>query len=74
MCVALLLPSVVWGQEGGVVYERETSFDFDAEQIGGQVVRPDGEMTTGMRSRERSSLIRIRTDFVSEMVKSVESL
>lgn len=59
---------------GGPVYESETEFDFEAEQIDGSVLRPDADLIGGQRSRRQSSLIRIRMDFVPEMVKSVETL
>lgn len=59
---------------GTVQYERETEFDFEAENIEGTVVRPDGELIGGQRGRQRSSLLPVRQDFVPEMVKSVETL
>ena len=58
-------------QAGTVQYERETEFDFEAENIEGTVVRPD---LLGQRGRQRSSLLPVRQDFVPEMVKSVETL
>jgi hypothetical protein len=61
-------------QAGTVQYERETEFDFEAENIEGTVVRPDGELIGGQRGRQRSSLLPVRQDFVPEMVKSVETL
>jgi hypothetical protein len=69
-------PSLAWSQDpaGGVVYEEETSYNFDAEFIDGQVVRPDGELIAGQRHGKESSLIRIRADFIPEMVQSVEEL
>lgn len=61
-------------QADSVQYERETEFDFEAENIEGSVVRPDGELIGGQRGRQRSSLLPVRQDFVPEMVKSVETL
>ncbi len=75
VCAFLLPTAVGFAQEsGGTVYESETNYDFDAEQIDGSVVRPDADLIGGQRSRRQSSLIRIRMDFVPEMIKSVESL
>ena len=76
LCVSLVAVStVVSAQETSEpVYESETEFDFEAEQIDGSVVRPDADLIGGQRSRRQSSLIRIRMDFVPEMVKSVETL
>lgn len=62
------------GSEDGVVYEQQTSYDFETEYIDGEVVRPDGELIAGQRHGKESSLIRIRADFIPEMVQSVEEL
>ncbi len=62
------------GQQGGVVYERTTTYDFEDDFVEGQLLRPDGELVTGQRRGKESSLIRIRQDFVPEMVQSVEDL
>jgi hypothetical protein len=81
----VLVPSIAFAQGGpapemsgqqgsGVVYEDETAYDFDDEYVDGQVVRPDGELISGQRHGKESSLIRIRADFIPEMVESVEDL
>ena len=57
-----------------VVYEENTEYDFDAEFVEGNVVRPDGALISGQRHGKESSLIRIRADFIAEMVQSVEDL
>lgn len=62
------------GGAGGEVYEEETTYDFENDYVEGQLVRPDGELVTGQRHGKQSSLIRIRADFVPEMVQSVEDL
>jgi hypothetical protein len=59
---------------GGVIYESETTYDFEDDFVEGQLVRPDGELVTGQRHGKESSLIRIRADFIPEMVQSVEDL
>jgi hypothetical protein len=56
------------------VYEEETSYDFSDDYVEGQLVRPDGDLITGQRHGKQSSLIRIRADFIPEMVQSVEDL
>lgn len=60
--------------QSGAVYEDETVYDFDADIVEGQLVRPDGENIMGQRGRDGASLIRIRRDFIPEMVRSVEEL
>lgn len=59
---------------GGVQYERTTTYDFEDDYVEGQLLRPDGELVTGQRHGKESSLIRIRQDFIPEMVQSVEDL
>jgi len=87
MALGMMIPSVVMaqslpeagaatGQSGdeGVVYQQETTYDFDGEDLTGNLIRPDGENITGDQRGKTSSLINIRQDFIPEMLKSVETL
>ena len=58
----------------GVTYAETTEYSFDDDVVTGDLVRPDGELTTVRKSGRTKSLIRVRTDFVREMLKSVENL
>ncbi len=51
-----------------------TSYDFEDDLVTGDLVRPDGELLSVRRRGRRASLIRIREDFIPEMLKSVEKL
>ncbi len=51
-----------------------TSYDFEDDLVTGDLVRPDGEMLSVRSANNRSSLIKIRENFVPEMLKSVEDL
>ena len=63
------------GESGdGVVYEEETTYDFEDDFVEGELVRPDGELIGGQRHGKESRLIQIREDFIPEMVQSVEDL
>jgi hypothetical protein len=62
------------GQDDGVIYKQETTYDFDGDDVEGNLVRPDGENITGDQRGKTSSLINIRSDFIPEMLKSVETL
>lgn len=64
----LLLASSVSAEET----QRETNFNFEEDVVTGTLVRPDQETVTGLRRGKESSLIKIRKDFVTEMVQSVE--
>lgn len=77
LALAAQTPAPEVGQTGGrsgAVYEEETTYDFSDDYVEGQLVRPDGELVTGQRHGKQSSLIRIRADFIPEMVQSVEDL
>lgn len=54
--------------------EEITEVSFDDDLISGDLVRPDGENIQVSRRGARSSLIRIRQNFIPEMLKSVEDL
>ncbi|RAL22926.1 hypothetical protein DL240_08520 [Lujinxingia litoralis] len=87
MAVGFLLPASAMAQslpeagaasggtsDEGVVYQQETTYDFDGEDLTGNLIRPDGENITGDQRGKTSSLINIRQDFIPEMLKSVETL
>ncbi|MBA2661694.1 MAG: hypothetical protein H0U74_05325 [Bradymonadaceae bacterium] len=64
------------GDQGddNVQYKKETVYDFDGDDVEGNLVKPDGTNITGDQRGKTSSLINIRSDFIPEMLKSVESL
>lgn len=69
--VALLL-----GAQSAVAqqYAEKTEYSFDDDVVTGDLVRPDGELTVVRKKGRERSLIRIRQDFIPEMLKSVENL
>lgn len=62
------------GTGGDVVYKQETVYDFDGDDVEGNLVKPDEANITGEQHGKTSSLIRIRADFIPEMIKSVENI
>jgi len=82
--VALLVPSMAMAQKAGakpaagggdsVTYKQKTVYDFDDDVVEGDLVRPDGEFVDSRRSAKHSSLIKIRENFIPEMVKSAEDI
>jgi hypothetical protein len=62
------------GGPGGVQYKQKTVYDFDDDTVEGDLVRPDGEIVDSAKNAKHSSLIKIRDNFIPEMLKSVESL
>jgi len=57
-----------------VQYKQKTVYDFDDDTVEGDMVRPDGEFVDSRRGAKHSSLIKIRENFIPEMLKSVEGI
>ncbi len=79
------LPAAVSAQEAGaetiqdptdpgVVYKKETVYDFEDDVVEGSFIRPEGEYLDARRAARHSSLIRTRESFVPEMLKSAEDI
>ena len=49
-------------------------YDFSADSIEGDLVKPDGVGVEARDFAKHSSLIRIRKDFIPEIIKSAEDL
>lgn len=61
-------------QGGGAQFSQTTEYSFDDDVVQGDLVRPDGEITVGRKKGKHSSLIKVRDNFIIEMLKSVENL
>ena len=59
---------------GDVSYKQKTVYDFDDDLVEGDLVRPDGEFIDTRKAAKHSSLIKIRPDFIPEMLKSAEDI
>ena len=59
---------------GGVLYKKQTKYDFDDDVVEGDLVRPDGEFVDVRDKARYGSLITIRADFMPEMLKSAEDI
>lgn len=62
------------GDGGATTFKKETVYDFDDDVVEGNLIKPDGALVGGELHGKRSSLIKIRADFIPEMLKSVEDL
>ena len=60
--------------DSNVQYRKVTEYDFEADVVEGSFVRPEGEFFSGNGNQAYGSLIRIREDFVPEMLKSAEDI
>ena len=83
--VLLALPTAVFAQakgkpaggaggDAGVIYKQKTVYDFDDDVVEGDLVRPDGEFIDSRKAAKHSSLIKIRENFIPEMLKSAEDI
>jgi hypothetical protein len=50
------------------------SYDFEDDLVQGDLINPDGEPLFVRRRGTRESLIRVRTEYVPELLKSAEDL
>jgi len=57
-----------------VEYKKKTVYDFDDDVVEGELQRPDGEYIDTRRKAKHSTLIKIRKDFIPEMLKSAEDI
>ncbi len=62
------------GGDEAVQYKAKTVFDFEDDNVEGDLQRPDGELVDSIRKVKHSSLIEIRKDFIPEMLKSLEDV
>ena len=52
----------------------ERTFDFSGDTIDGDLMRPDGDFIDTRDFAQHTSLIRVRVDFIREIVQSAEDL
>lgn len=62
------------GGPPAVEYKKKTVYDFDDDLVEGELQRPDGEFIDTQRRAKHSSLIKIRENFIPEMLKSAEDI
>jgi hypothetical protein len=63
-----------FAEEPKVVYKQKTEIDFEALEIEGLLVKPQGTIILERRSAAFNPLIKLRTDFNYEMQMSVEEI
>ena len=59
---------------GDVQYKSKTVYDFDDDVVEGDLQRPDQEFVGARGVSKHSSLIKIRADFIPEMLKSADDI
>ena len=64
------------GEEGGeqTVYKQTTIIDFSDVTITGELTKPEGSYLMNKKKANFNLLIRVRDNFLPEMIKSVDNL
>jgi hypothetical protein len=57
-----------------VSYESRTEIDFEALDVSGEMVKPQGSLLMERKKAEFNPLIKLRTDFNPEMSQSVNDI
>jgi len=71
---AVSVTAMAQGATPEVKYKKKTVYDFDDDLVEGELQRPDGEYIDTRRKAKHSSLIKIRENFIPEMLKSAEDI
>ena len=72
--VALAGPAAAQSTGAKADDKRVKTYDFSGDDIDGDLVKPDGEFLDTRKFASHTSLIRIRKDFIKEIVKSADDL
>lgn len=70
----ILLVSLSRADEIEVVYKQKTEIDFEAIDIEGELVKPEGQLITEREVAVFNPLIRLRMDFDQEISNSVNEI
>jgi len=60
--------------DDNTTYKSKTVYDFEDDNVEGDLQRPDGELVSSINTAQHESLIEIRKDFIPEMLKSLEDI
>jgi hypothetical protein len=61
-------------KKGAEATAKVKTYDFSGDTIEGDLVKPEGSTVDARDFAQHSSLIRIRKDFIPEIIKSAEDL
>lgn len=78
IAVGLLAPGLALGQEeqqpDKVEYKKKTIIDFSDVTIQGELTKPEGSYLLNRKKTSFRTLLKIRGDFLPELVNSIDSL
>ena len=74
----LLLSFPAYGQEKKedrkIIYQERTEIDFDAMEVTGELVKPQGSVITDRKRAKFDSFIKLRVNWDKEMKKSLKEI
>ena len=62
------------GNEPTVIYKKKTEIDFEALELEGELVKPQGNLILERKRANFNPLIKLRKDFTPEINKSVTEI
>ena len=68
------LVGIIFAQDRATEYKKRTEIDFEALDITGQMIKPQGSVIIERKKAEFNPLIKIRTDFNQEIANSVKEI
>ena len=68
------LVGITFAQDRATEYKKRTEIDFEALDITGQMIKPQGSVIIERKKAEFNPLIKIRTDFNQEIANSVKEI
>jgi hypothetical protein len=72
---AMLFSASASAQDKDADAEKKVkTYDFTGDEIDGELIKPDGDFIDTRGTADFASLIRIRQDFIKEILKSAEDL
>ena len=74
LAFAFAVPSASAQNKGKEEPKKVKTYDFSGDEIDGDLVKPDGDFIDPRKFATHTSLIRVRRDFIKEIVKSAEDL
>ena len=79
LALSFALPGTALAQKKGKksdasAEKKVKTYDFSGDDIDGDLIKPDGEFVDTRNLASHTSLIRIRKDFIKEILKSAEDL
>ena len=74
IALALAAPGTAMAQGKKAKQKKVKTYDFSGDNIDGDLVKPDGVAVDARTFASHTSLIRIRKDFIKEILKSAEDL